>query len=375
MLMIYEGLYFDADIKIEFPQSTDSDAEKTTTSVTEKATDSDADRIFDKGQPELTTESSEVSDTTNEGGSKIGLIFGVASAILLIIAICLVYMLNKAKQRLSEMEAKVNNTTDEGGAQMSAEGMTPDKNEKSSEDKIGKLHNIGRRKGQQDSLGLTSYNGGVLAVVADGMGGLADGDKVSQRIVMTMLQDAALLKAGSPNNQLYEMIAHANREVNQMLGPEGLYKSGSTLLAVAAEKNSFHWAAVGDSHIYLYRANQLLLLNREHVYEGELIQKAINGETTFKDVVTNPKKGGLTSFIGMGELKYIDGSIDRLTSRDGDWILLMSDGVFNTVPEADICRILNESYSAKAAAERLEQEVLARQNPKQDNFTAIILEL
>ena len=53
----------------------------------------------------------------------------------------------------------------------------------------------------------------------------------------------------------------------------------------------------------------------------------------------------------------------------------MSDGVFNTLSEAEICRIVQESNCAAEAAGRMEQAVLAKQNPKQDNFTAILLEL
>lgn len=242
-------------------------------------------------------------------------------------------------------------------------------------ERIGKIHNIGRRSGQQDSLGITEFDGGTLAVVADGMGGLADGDKVSQKIVMTMLQDAARLRRGDTENRLYEMAAHANREVNQMLGEEKRYKCGSTLIAVLVEEGFFQWLSIGDSHIYLYRGETLMLLNREHTYETDLLAKAVNGEIGFADVSRDPKRKGLTSFIGMGELKLIDGSRKRLEAQRGDMLLLMSDGVFNTVPEPAIARILNETKSAKEAAERLEQEVLAGQNPKQDNFTAVIMEI
>ncbi len=331
----------------------------------------------------LTTETAEPTKDDSSGEkTNLTMIFGITSAVLLLIVIYLATKLSRLKNGNSynddSMDYSPDNdygTPDMTGNMEYTAGSNVSHLSKSTEERVGKLHNIGRRKGQQDSLGLTEYNGGTLAVVADGMGGLADGDRVSQKIVMTLLQDSTKLSGGSPDNKLYEMVAHANREVNKMLGPEGLYKSGSTLLAVMAEKDGFHWAAVGDSHIYLFRAGKLLLMNREHVYEAELIQKAINGENSFAEVKTNPKKGGLTSFIGMGNLKYIDGSIDKVTSGEGDWILLMSDGVFNTVPEPDMCRLLNEAPSAKVAAERLEQEVLRRQNPKQDNFTAIILEL
>jgi serine/threonine protein phosphatase PrpC len=141
------------------------------------------------------------------------------------------------------------------------------------------------------------------------------------------------------------------------------------------EPGYFQWISVGDSHIYLYRGSQLLLLNREHIYEAELLQQAVNGEISFGEVKKHPKRKGLTSFIGMGELKHIDGSSSRIPSQKGDWLLLMSDGVFNTVPEADICQILSQAGNAEVAARQLEDEVLRRQNPKQDNFTAIILEL
>lgn len=316
------------------------------------------------------------SDVSRAGHPKIT-VLGILCAVLFAACIVLTYLLIKMKKKLNQ-----------GSHTMQEQSYIPckdvpdtDKSEKTGietaagpGDKIGKLHNIGRRKGQQDSFGITEFDGGMLAVVADGMGGLSDGDKVSQKIVMTMLQDSTRLKRGMSGNKLYEMIAHANNEVNHMLGVENQYKSGSTVVAVMLEQDGFRWASVGDSHIYLYRGRQLLLLNREHIFEAELLQKAVNGKASFREIRTNPKRSGLTSFLGMGELKYIDGSMEKLPAQQGDWLLLMTDGVFNTVPEAEICRILNESASASAAAESLEREVLAGQNPKQDNFTAIILE-
>ena len=77
----------------------------------------------------------------------------------------------------------------------------------------------------------------------------------------------------------------------------------------------------------------------------------------------------------MGELKYIDGSMRPVKTRQGDRLLLMSDGVFNTLSEQEICSILSGEENAEKAARILENQVLARQNPKQDNFTAIILDI
>ena len=53
-----------------------------------------------------------------------------------------------------------------------------------------KVHAQGARESQQDSFSVSSDSlqpDGILAVVADGMGGLADGDRVSQTIVSAVM--------------------------------------------------------------------------------------------------------------------------------------------------------------------------------------------
>ena len=244
-----------------------------------------------------------------------------------------------------------------------------------SADTAGKVHNIGKRNGQQDSFGVVNIPGGVCAVVADGMGGLADGDKVSQSIVRTMMQDVQMIKDSAVQGaKLYSMAAHANREVNRTLGLAGQYKSGSTLIAVLTEGRFFQWISIGDSRIYLFRGNKLIQLNGEHVYERELLLKAVNGRISFAEANADKQRDRLTSFIGMGELKHIDGSLHPVEAQAGDKILLMSDGVFHTLSDPEIGKILSETENAIQAASVLEQQTLARNNPKQDNFTAVILE-
>lgn len=317
----------------------------------------------------------ENEDKTGGGDTGLSLFLGILCAVLFVVCLVLAYIIMRMRKGQSAQTFSAEVVEKPSGNTVHVPENMEEAKPVNAESRTGKLHNIGRRSGQQDSLGMTGFDGGTLAIVADGMGGLSDGDRVSQKIVMTMLQDSAMLKPDRTENCLYEMIAHANREVNQMLGTANQYKSGSTVIAALIEPDGFQWATVGDSHIYLYRGKQLLLLNREHVYEAELMQKAVNGRISFQSVKTDKSRSGLTSFIGMGELKYIDGSMKKLSYLPGDWLLLMSDGVFNTISEPEICRIVQEASCASEAAERMEQAVLAKQNPKQDNFTAILLEL
>ena len=237
----------------------------------------------------------------------------------------------------------------------------------------GRLHHIGKRSSQQDSLGLVNVPGGILAVVADGMGGLSDGDKVSQKIVYTMLNDGTNRPASALSGNLLQLVSHANAEVNQMLGGTGQYVSGSTVVAVVAEPNRFQWVSVGDSRLYLYRGGGLLQINREHVYEAELLERAVNREMSFQEARSHAKKKSVTSFIGMGELKHVDGSLQPVRTRRGDKLLLTTDGLFNTLGEDEIAAILAAEPDPVKAASALESAVLAKNNPHQDNFSSILI--
>lgn len=239
---------------------------------------------------------------------------------------------------------------------------------------LGTVHNVGRRKNQQDTLGTTITPMGLLAVVSDGMGGLSDGEKVSQQAVKGMFQAAGRVTPSPYENPLFEMLSEANDQVLQMLGPDQIYKSGATLLAVLVDKGGFHWCAVGDSRIYFYCGHHLLQVNREHIYKQQLILDAVNRNIGFPSVSADSQKDRLVSFLGMGEIKYIDGSLSPVELRSGDKLLLMSDGIFNTISEREILRILESTNNAVEAAALMEKQVLAAENPRQDNFTCIILD-
>ena len=235
------------------------------------------------------------------------------------------------------------------------------------------MSNIGRRQSQQDSRGMARVDNGWFAVVADGMGGLSDGDKVSQQIVRTMIADAEHNSLSQLNGNLDRMVAHANDDVNKLLGPRDRYVSGSTLVAVLAERSQFQWISVGDSRIYLYRDGVLLQLNREHIYEAELLNFAVNGDMSFQEAHDHEKRKSVSSFIGMGKLKYVDQPMRPIPSLPGDRVLLTSDGVFNTLSDSEIADILRLNPDPAVAARELEAAVLKKAAEYQDNFTSIIL--
>ena len=245
---------------------------------------------------------------------------------------------------------------------------------------VEKLHEQGARKSQQDSFFVSAgqermpgdvirTGPGLLAVVADGMGGLADGDKVSQAAV-SAIANGFYQTQGGPEEVLLSLLEQANRAVNTLLGPEGLRRSGSTLAAGLFREGAFYYLSVGDSRICLFRDGALYQLNREHVYRNELYTDAVNGLYSLSEAERHPKGGGLTSYLGMGEVKYVDLPAQPVAVREGDVFLLMSDGVYNALAEEELKAALSAPGSA---ADALRGAIQAKGYANQDNYTAVIL--
>lgn len=242
---------------------------------------------------------------------------------------------------------------------------------------VGKLHEQGERSGQQDCFGVSDTSlmksRGLLAVVADGMGGLSDGDKVSTAAVEAIL-DGFLFYQGkaTPQQQLLMLAKQAVETVNELLGPAKLRKSGSTLVMGLVKDGMFSFLSIGDSRICLYRNGLLTQLNREHIFRNKLALDAVNGKISLQEVYTDQRGEGLTSFLGMGMLEHMDMPAAPLRLIPGDKLLLMSDGVYNALSEKELTAALGEDPGQ--AVEKIHQAIQEKGYTNQDNYTAVILE-
>lgn len=248
----------------------------------------------------------------------------------------------------------------------------------------GILQGIGKRERQEDSFFLSDFTEeetvkqkGVLAVVADGMGGLSNGNVISNQIVVTAKEcfENACYQ-DSENNQdevdfLFGMLHRIDETTKQVQRELQETECGSTLTAVLTHGDKFFFLSVGDSHIYLLRDNKIFLLNSEHNQNSRLMDKVAEGVISVEQYRDIMGKSAITSFIGIEELELYDISYRPMELKKDDYILLMSDGVFGTLSERQLLELKQEDAAEYAAAIAQAVETVAK--PKQDNYTAIIL--
>ena len=183
---------------------------------------------------------------------------------------------------------------------------------------VGKVHETGARESQQDCFAVLPEElwpeHGLLAVVADGMGGLADGDRVSQCAVSAFF-DSFCNVQGEPQLVLLELLRRANNAVNALLGPGGASRSGSTLVAALIRDGGLSFVSVGDSRIALLRDGALYTLDREHVYRNELLCAAVNGERSFESALSARRRAHELSRHGAAEIRRFPRRAHRADAR------------------------------------------------------------
>lgn len=238
---------------------------------------------------------------------------------------------------------------------------------------------IGQREQQQDAFGFSDLDHadlvtrqGALAVVADGMGGMAMGQEASNLAKKVMLESFEQNGHLPPDQVLLQSLKTANDAVYHMASEAGLaHQVGTTLVAVLIRDGFLYWISVGDSRIYLFRNHELAPLNIEHTYARHLLQEIKSGQLTPEQAALHPERQALTSFVGMERLIEIDRNIKPFVLLPGDRLMLCSDGVHGTLTDHELGDIL--TVHQEDAAEAIVNYVLDRNIPHQDNATVAML--
>jgi protein phosphatase len=232
---------------------------------------------------------------------------------------------------------------------------------------------MGDRPYQEDTCALVERaEGALLAMVADGMGGMQDGRRASRAAVSTV-KNAYLrfdLRANIPT-QLREAMVRANNLIYEQLLAEG----GSTGIACVFYDGRMSYASVGDSFLFLLRDGVLYQLNRrQNVYYTLLGRLADSGVTDRSPAEHHPERDALTGYLGMKSLTDVDLFLRPLPLCASDTILICSDGVGDVLDGALLTRCLSAA-DPQEACRRLDESVMAAEKSHQDNYTAIVVKV
>ncbi|GIW36751.1 MAG: hypothetical protein KatS3mg073_0896 [Meiothermus sp.] len=216
----------------------------------------------------------------------------------------------------------------------------------------------------------------LRACVSDGMGGMAAGERASQAAVETFIAGNPPHAIDDPQAQSdwgVRLVWAANQAVLEALaGLDG----GCTLSGVMLWGARYTVAHVGDTRVYLWRQGQLQQLTRDHSLVASLLASQM---ITREEAMRHPDRNQVLRSLGNlrqpqgGYVETLEATTGQVSGvlEPGEALVLVSDGVWGEVTEAQMAEILSQAGSFQAAAEALVQQALAAGAP--DNATALIV--
>ena len=216
---------------------------------------------------------------------------------------------------------------------------------------------------------------GFLAVVADGLGGLARGDVASRRTIELVAQYATVCMdcfyTADPEDEalflshLNDAVLHSHRTLFEESkdGPEE-QRMATTLTLLMTVWPRLHVVQVGDSRCYVLHDGELTRITRDQTLAQQLVD---HGAMTPEEAETSPYAHVLSSAIGAEEAQPVTSSV--AFSHD-DVVLLCTDGLTRHVTDREIAEELRNLRTTEASCRALLD--LALERGGEDNITIVL---
>ncbi|MBN2192355.1 MAG: serine/threonine-protein phosphatase [Polyangiaceae bacterium] len=217
-----------------------------------------------------------------------------------------------------------------------------------------------------------------LLAVADGMGGYEGGEVAStvaiESLAAFVLEIVPWFVASSA--ALRGHLEHT-LEVGVRGSDEAVFRTaieldldermGTTLTAAYITWPDVYIVHVGDSRAYLLRDRQLLRLTRDHTVAEELLAAhALDAEQAARSQLRHV----LVNTVGGQRDKEMTVDVAVVELREGDTLVLCTDGVVAHVREEELPDLVVDAHSAEAAARNVLDIVEAR--GAIDNVTVVV---
>ena len=207
---------------------------------------------------------------------------------------------------------------------------------------------------------------GLLAIVADGMGGHQAGEIASQMAV-DEINKRYYQKRSSVDVALENAFHTANETIySASLTRSDLAGMGTTGTGLAIIENQLWFAHVGDSRLYRVRKGTIELLTEDHTLVREWVVAGLINE---EEARRHPRKNIITRSLGTHPTVNVDIK-GPLKVEAGDRYILCSDGLYELVKSDEIERALR-ALPIEQIPEQL--IALAKERGGFDNISVIVV--
>ncbi|MCG5056324.1 MAG: protein phosphatase 2C domain-containing protein [Myxococcales bacterium] len=210
---------------------------------------------------------------------------------------------------------------------------------------------------------------GAVFLVCDGMGGAAAGEVASLMAVDSISSSMASYSPSSRDDfarGLRRAVEDANDRIYaQSRDNQSERGMGTTCTVAALRDASLVIGQIGDSRCYVLRQGRLAQVTKDQSLAWQLIEA---GAMTPEEAKQFEHANIILQALGVQE--RVDVVLSQVSLRQGDVVLLSSDGLHGPVGDDEILEILRNEPEIKKAADALIARALEHEGP--DNVTVVL---
>ena len=238
---------------------------------------------------------------------------------------------------------------------------------------IGASKTIGDREIQEDEFGIVESPEGTLAVLADGAG-RHYGGKIAARVAVQVFLDMFEDQNAFYNPQYYfrKSFQGANREIlNQVEENQGR----AAVSAVLIKNRKLYYAVAGNVKVAVYRNQELVPVSTGHTIDALAKQKYKEGKLSREEAAVLLEQNRLYNYVGQDGFRDVEFFDAPITLYGGEYVLLMSDGLYDMVRWKDMEDCLEGSGECQEKAYRMIELVNSSTDEGKDNASLVMLQV
>ncbi len=228
-----------------------------------------------------------------------------------------------------------------------------------------------RQQNQDACLVGTLEDGSPYVLVCDGMGGHRAGNVASDLAATVFARE---LTQGSHTARavgaLCSLMKSALRTANAAVYELSLSRPecrgmGTTVVAAIVTGDEATVMNVGDSRCYRVSGGSIRQITRDHSVVEDMVAR---GDITREESRTHPNKNLITRAVGT--VPAVEADFFTVKLREGDRLLLCSDGLSNVLTDRELLDVAGRDDSAENICRELIERTVSRGAP--DNVTAAL---
>ena len=232
---------------------------------------------------------------------------------------------------------------------------------------LGAASTLGTRTIQQDYFGVQNNNGVLLMLMADG---IRENGEIAAKLAVDTFRD--LFDDPNAVNKPQYFFKRAANSTQQKINNTLEERQGETsIAAVIVKGNQLFYSLIGNCRVTVFRGDDLIPVSEGQTLDVLAKHRYEEGRITKQETLSLLDKHRRYNVLGQDSFQDIEIFSKPLSLKNNDMIVLMSEGVFNTLRWVEIEEVLSRKNPVQTLADDIID--LVNNSPMVDKDNASIL--